>query len=84
MKKVTLFKTYTGLDRGVYVLFIARIVSSLGNFVFPFLTMFLTNKLHFTPARAGTYIVLTGLAFIPGSLVGGKLADHLGRKRIML
>jgi MFS family permease len=84
MKKATLLRTYSGLDRGVYVLFLARIVSSMGNFVFPFLTMFLTEKLHFTPARAGTYIVISGLAFIPGSLLGGKLSDHLGRKRIML
>lgn len=75
---------YRGLPRSIYVLFFARIVNSLGSLVFPFMTMFLTQRLGLSEGDAGWYIMLSGTAFIPGSLLGGKLADHFGRKRIMV
>lgn len=77
-------RTYSGLNRSVYVLFIARIINSMGGFVYPFLTLYLTQKLDFPAAEAGRYLMLFALGFIPGSLLGGKLADHFGRKVILL
>jgi predicted MFS family arabinose efflux permease len=84
MKVSAFLRTYAGLDRSVYVLFIARIINSMGGFVYPFLTLFLTQKLDIPAAAAGRYLMLFALGFIPGSLLGGKLADHLGRKIILL
>jgi MFS family permease len=84
MKMSALLGTYTGLHRGVYVLFVAHIINSMGSFVYPFLTLFLTQKLQIPAAAAGRTLMLFSLGFIPGSLLGGKLADHLGRKIVLL
>ena len=42
---VNQIKRYRGLPKEIYVLFAARIVNSLGAFVFPLLTLILTEKL---------------------------------------
>ncbi len=85
MKKITsLLSMYRGLPKSIYVLFFARIINSMGSFVFPFLTLFLTDRLGFSESKAGLYIMLSGISFVPGSIIGGKLADMLGRKRIMV
>jgi MFS family permease len=84
MKPLRLPEPYRGLPNSVYVLFFANIVNSLGNFVWPFLTLFLTERMGLSKAAAGFFVTLSALAFAPGSLLGGKLADHLGRRRVFL
>ena len=75
-----MFRLYRGLPRSVYVLFIATVVNGAGIFVFPFLTLFLTKKLGMDARQAGNYLFFTSIAYLPGSILGGKLADRYGRK----
>jgi MFS family permease len=35
-------------------------------------------------AEAGFFVTLSALAYVPGSLIGGKIADHIGRRRVFL
>lgn len=77
-------KDYRGLPKSIYVIFFARIVNSMGNFVRPFLTIFLTLNLGLPKSQAGFFVMLASTAFAPGSLIGGKLADHIGRKKIFI
>lgn len=79
-----MLKTYAGLDRSIYVLFIAQVVNSVGHFVHPFLTLFLTQKLGMGPLEAGFYVTLSALAWVPSSLAGGKIADSFGRKKVLV
>ena len=76
--------SYSGLDRSIYFLCLAQIVNSIGHFVHPFLTMFLTQKIGMDPVEAGTYVMLSAAAWVPGSLLGGKIADQFGRKRVLV
>lgn len=78
------FGMYRGLPRGIYALFLAQIVNAIGNLVYPFLTFFLTQRLGYNSAAAGTFIFVASIAYVPGSLLGGKLADHIGRKRVLI
>ena len=78
------FGIYRGLERSIYVLFFARIINSIGSFVFPFLTLFLTDKLGYSTGDAGFYMMLVTTSFVPGSIIGGKLADSFGRKKILV
>ncbi len=75
---------YSELPKSIFVLFFAQIVSSLGDFVFPFLTIFFTKTLLYSEQQAGFYVMLATGAKMPGLLLGGKLADVFGRKRIFI
>lgn len=55
-----------------------------GNFVFPFLTLILTSSLGWSPGKAGIFISAMQLAAMPGILLGGRLGDTFGRKRVIL
>ncbi|HUX49680.1 MAG TPA: MFS transporter [Spirochaetia bacterium] len=75
---------YRELPRSIHVLFFARMVNSMGAFVFPFLTLYLTQKLHLSAATSGSFMLLIAAAHVPGTILGGKLADSIGRKKILL
>ncbi|MFP4364530.1 MAG: MFS transporter [Spirochaetia bacterium] len=75
---------YKNLPKAMYVLFFARIANSMGNFVFPFLTLFLTQKLGMSESQSGLFIFICTLSFIPGSIAGGYLCDKIGRKSVIL
>lgn len=76
--------TYRGLNKNIYIIFIAQVINSMGAFVAPFLTMFLTEKLGLPPVVAGSYVTFTVLANVPGMFLGAKLADKFGRKKLYI
>ncbi len=84
MIKFNFLKTYTKLPRNVYILFIAGIINSAGSFVYPFLAMFLTIKLGFSEYFAGFLLTVIITAEGAGRLLGGKLADWIGRKIVII
>lgn len=84
MKIKNLFEDYTKLPRVIFILFLAQIVQSIGNFVFPFLAIFLTKTLMFAEQKAGFYVMMTTAAKVPGLLLGGKLTDVFGRKKVFV
>lgn len=84
MRLPKFLQPYAGLPKGIYVLFIIRVINSMGSFVFPLLTLLLTDKIGLSPDKAGIYVSLAAMSYIPGGLIGGKLSDHFGRKKIMI
>lgn len=76
--------TYLGLPKSVYIILLARVVNSMGNFVFPFLTLLLTSKCGMGEQEVGGILLIGSTVQIPGFLYGGKLADKMGRKKIMI
>jgi MFS family permease len=84
MRNEGIFKIYRGLPKSIYILFIVRVVNALGAFVGPFLTMFLSDKIGLSNDIIGVFIMLNSFAGLPGAMIGGKLADSVGRKRILI
>lgn len=76
--------TWSGLPSSVYTLLVVRIVESSGSFVQPFLALLLSQSLGFTTAQTGLFLTLNSVAMVPGSLWGGRLVDHWGRKRVLM
>jgi MFS family permease len=77
-------KTYSGLSPAIYVLFIARIINRMGDFVHLFMTLYLTRRIGFDVKTVGFFIMITAAAGILGAILGGKLSDHIGRKSVMV
>ncbi len=84
MKKPEFITEYMGLDRSIYVLFAARIVNRMGDFVQLFLVLFLTTRLGFDEAAAGRFIMMTGIMNGFGILLGGYLSDRINRKVVLV
>lgn len=84
MRLLKKLNIYRGLPRSVYVLFIVRVVSAMGNFVYPFLTFFLTEQLGFGAEEAGKFFMASAIFQGAGMVAGGKLTDHVGRKKLLL
>ena len=73
-----------GVPRQVRVLAAARAVNQLGAFSLAFLTVMLCRVLGASLATAGAVSALFGMATIPSRLLGGRLADRLGRRRTIV
>lgn len=78
------FKAYGKLPKSIHILFFAQVINRFGDFVLPFLTLYLTKKLGYSFEVAGIVAMITSLLAIPGSLLGGKLADQIGRRKTYL
>lgn len=78
---IPIIEQYRGLPHQIYLLFAARTITAMGMFVFPFLTMFLSSRLHYDETQIAGYLLLMAFAIIIGAPVGGKLADRFSRKR---
>jgi MFS family permease len=79
-----IFKVYKDLPRSIYILFIAQIVNRFGDFVVPFLTLYLTQKIGLSAGVSGVIVTASILVGIPASLIGGKTADSIGRRKTYL
>lgn len=74
---------YKGLPKQVYILSISRAVISMGMmFVYPFLSLLLTSRLGYSEMEASYIVVIASIASTLGTLVGGKLSDEIGRKKV--
>ena len=60
------------------------LVNRLGGFVVPLLALYLTRERGLTLGDVGSVVAVFGAGNILASIVGGQLADRLGRRRTML
>ena len=68
------------VSRVVWLLVVGRAVNRLGAFTLPFLTVALTDLLGASVSAAGALMAMFGIGSIASRLVGGWLADRLGRR----
>src|SRR5262245_26967538 len=59
-------------------------VNRLGNFVLPFLAIYFAQERRFSIAATGVAVATYGAGAVVATLVGGTLADRLGRRRVLL
>ncbi len=71
------------LPPAAWILFLGMFLNKFGGFVVPFLALYLTRA-GYTLADAGLAIGAYGVGNFVASLVGGHLADTIGRRKTIL
>ncbi len=79
-----LIDQYRGLRKEIYILVFGRMVTALGSMVWPVMTMILSRKMGLSASEISLYFVATSLISLPTNLIGGKLADHVNRKWLIV
>ena len=75
---------YSGLSKPVWWLSLVMFVNRSGTMVIPFLTVYLTQELHYSIAEAGFVMAMFGAGAILGAFLGGKLSDKIGFYSVQL
>ncbi|NID11121.1 MFS transporter [Fibrivirga algicola] len=69
---------YAGLPRSVWLLAGVMLINRSGTMVLPFLSLYLTQHLHFSVEQTGVVLALFGIGSLLGTFLGGKLTDRIG------
>ncbi|GAB3590416.1 MFS transporter [Angustibacter peucedani] len=73
-------RTAGGLPRPFWVLFAGTVVNRVGQFVEPFLALYLVGGRHVDVGTAGTMVSCFGAGAMASQPLGGWLADRYGRR----
>ncbi len=71
---------FGGLPGAFWWIWLGTLVNRLGSFVLPLLAFYLTGPMHRSAAFAGLVAALYGVGASVSGVVGGVLADRVGRK----
>lgn len=77
-------KSFSGLNRYVWLLAMVNLINRTGAMVLPFMTLYLTSELGIPLSNAGYAMAAYGIGSIIGSYFGGKLADKYHYKDIQV
>lgn len=73
------------IPQSFYILMAGRFVNLVGNsLVFPFMTIYLAERLNASMTVVGLVMTLYGLSQVTAQLIGGVLSDSWGRRPVML
>jgi MFS family permease len=76
----TLFTNLRALPPVAWILFFGTFLNKFGSFVVPFLALYLTQK-GYSIAQAGVAIGAYGFGNVLATVIGGQLADSIGRRK---
>ena len=76
--------SFSGFSREVWLLTVATFVNRAGTMVVPFLSIYLTKDMGLTLEEVGWIMSAFGAGSVVGSWIGGRLADRLGHRTVMV
>lgn len=81
--RFNLWGSLRGLPRDIWILAALTLINRAGTMVLPFLVLYLTRELNFTPGRAGLALAAYGAGAIIVAPLSGRLSDLVGPLPIM-
>ncbi len=82
-QNASLRENLRALPRGAWILFFGTFLNKFGTFVVPFLAIYMT-RLGYSTAQAGLPIAAYGIGTLGACLLGGSLADRIGRRKTIV
>jgi MFS family permease len=82
-KNASLRENLRALPRGAWILFFGTFLNKFGTFVVPFLAIYMT-RLGYSVAQAGLPIAAYGIGTLGACVLGGGLADRIGRRKTIV
>ena len=79
-----MLRTYLDLPRQVHVLCLGTLLNRIGSFVLLFLPIYITGELNLSPTFAANCLGVFGFGSMLAAIVGGQLADQIGRRFVMM
>lgn len=71
-------RAYQGLSPSVWLLAGVMLINRCGTMVLPYMTLYLTQKLHYSITKAGIVMAIYGMGAFVGTFLGGRLTDRIG------
>jgi MFS family permease len=81
--QASLIQDLRALPRSAWILFLGTFLNKFGTFVVPFLAIYMTG-LGYSAVQAGWAIAAYGIGTLVACLLGGHLADRLGRRNTIV
>jgi len=78
------FEGFIGIQRNIWVLAISMFVNRSGAMVLLFISLYITNDLHFGIEDAGMALSIYGIGSVFGSFAGGWLTDRFHFFQVMI
>ena len=82
--KTGIISQYKGLRKELYILLIGRVMTNMGSMIWPMFTLILNQKLGLNATVIAACVIIYSMVSLPISLIGGKLADRLNKKNIIV
>lgn len=77
-------RTFGGLPRSFVIIWFGTFINRAGTFVAPFLTLYLTREENVEESLVAAILMSYSVGVVASGVIGGFLADFIGRKRTMI
>src|SRR5678816_3779587 len=77
-------QSFSGLSTNIWGLSLVLLINRSGTMVVPFITIYLTQHLHYSLVQATLVNAMFGIGAIAGAILGGKLTDKIGYTSVQL
>lgn len=78
------FALFTGYPKAYWYLLLGTLLNGTATFVLPFEALYLVSARHLLVSQAATIVAMYGIGSCLSALLGGILADKIGRRPTML
>lgn len=78
------FAMFTGYPRAYWYLLFGTLINGTATFVLPFESLYLVSVRHLLVSQASAIVALYGIGSCVSALLGGVLADRIGRRPTIL
>lgn len=68
----------------VYIMALGQMINCMGAFIHPLLSLILIKKIGFSITEAGYFVSFMAIAQAPCIILGGKLVDTIGPRKVIL